>query len=253
VGDPREARGRGAAPPRWVPRRPPFLDLPEAAAQRGRTRRGRGGARGAPLLGRARSPRVVSGFTLLEVMVALAILAGSMLAVSQMVGGALRNHTRAVRLEVATLLARGKLAAVQDDLDKDGFRDFDQIEEGTFEADGHPEVRWKLSVLKPKLELGPDQLLAVLAGGKADDAGLDLAQLLGAEDSSGGDQASGLETLFPGAGAMLPLLRGQLTRIGEQLKQGLREVRFTVAWKDGARDESFTVVTHLTSLGKGAP
>ena len=192
------------------------------------------------------------GFTLLEVMIALAILAGSMLAISQMTSASLRNHTRAVRLEVATLLARGKLAAVQDDLDKDGFHDFDETEEGTFEADGHPEVHFKLEVVKPKLELGPDQLLALLAGTKPDDTGLELAQLLGAKDPSGGDQASGIETLFPGATAVLPLLRGQLTRIGEQLKQGLREVRLTVSWKDGARDESFTVVTHVTSLGKGS-
>jgi len=192
------------------------------------------------------------GFTLLEVMIALAILAGSMLAISQMTSAALRNHSRAVRLEVATLLARGKLAAVQDDLDRDGFHDFDQTEEGTFEADGHSEVHWKLEVIKPKLELGPDQLLAVLIGSSAEDAGLDLAQLLGSKDQPGGDdQASGIETLFPGAAAMLPLLRGQLTKIGEELKQGLREIRLTVSWKDGARDESFTVVTHVTSLGKG--
>jgi general secretion pathway protein I len=209
-------------------------------------------ARAEPVEARAASGPRGHGFTLLEVMVALAILAGAMLAISQMTGAALRNHDRAVRLEVATLLARGKLAAVQDDLDKDGFRDFDQAEEGTFEADGHPEVRWKLLVLKPSLELGPDQLLVVLLGSSAGDAGLDLAQLLGAKGQGAGDQAAGLQAQLPGAAAMLPLLRGQLEKIGEQLKQGLRELRLTVSWKDGARDEAFTVVTHVTSLGKGS-
>ena len=35
------------------------------------------------------------GFTLLEVMVALAILAASLVAISEVAGGALRNHVRA--------------------------------------------------------------------------------------------------------------------------------------------------------------
>ena len=201
-----------------------------------------------PARGAARA--VLRAFTLLEVMIALAILSGAMLAVSQMTSAALRNHTRAVRLEVATLLARGKLASLQEDFDKDGFRDFDQVDEGSFEADGHPEVRFKLEVLKPRLELGPDQLLAVLTGSSPETGGLDLAALLGTKAQSSGDQASGLETIFPGAAAMAGMMRAQLTKFGEQLKQGLREVRLTVSWKDGARDESFTVVTHVTSFAK---
>lgn len=194
------------------------------------------------------------GFTLLEVMIALAILAAAMLGVSQMSSAALRNHTRAVRLEVATLLARGKLASLQDGFDKDGFRDFDQTEEGTFEADGHPEVRWKLEVLKPRIELGPDQILAVLTGAKGDgsEGSFDLASLLGSKAQGAEAKESGIETIFPGAAAMTGMLQAQLTQIGEQIKKGLREVQLTVSWKDGAADESFTVVTHLVAFQKGA-
>lgn len=205
---------------------------------------------GAPPAPAGRAGRA-SGFTLLEVMVALSILAGAMLAISQMTSAALRNHTRAAQLEVATLLARGKLAGLQDGFDKDGFRDFDQTDEGTFEADGHPEVRWKLEVVKPQVELGPDQILAVLLGAKGEGEGsLDLASLLGSKTKQT-DKESGIETAFPGAGAMAGMMQVQLTRIGEQIKNGVREVRLTVSWKDGARDESFTVVTHLVAFAKG--
>jgi general secretion pathway protein I len=193
------------------------------------------------------------GFTLLEVMVALAILASAMMAVSQMTSAALRNHTRATRLEVATLLARGKLASMQDGFDKDGFRDFDQTDEGSFEADGHPEVHWKLEVMKPQLELGPDQILAVLTGAKgAGEGGVDLVSLLGSKskDAKSGDD-SGIETIYPGAGAMAGVLQVQLTRIGEQIKKGLREIRLTVSWKDGNVDQSFMVVTHMVAFAKG--
>lgn len=196
--------------------------------------------------------RLPRGFTLLEVMVALAILAGSMLAVSQMTSAALRNHARAARLEVATLLARGKLASLQDGFDKDGFRDFDQTEEGSFEAEGHPEVHWKMEVVKPQVELGPDQILAVLTGASAEgEDKVDLATLLGAKARDASDKESGIETLFPGAAAMGPMLQAQLTQIGEQIKKGLREIRLTVSWKEGKRTESFTVVTHLVAFARG--
>ncbi len=192
------------------------------------------------------------GFTLLEVMVALAILAAAMLAASELTGSALRNHERAVHLEVATLLARGKLASLQDGFEKDGFRDMDQTEEGTFERDGHPEVRWKLEVIRPKIELGPEQLLAVFMGGTAEDAQTaDLAKLLGGKSTSKDDASAGIETLFPGAAAMMAPLRTQMTVIGEQMKKGLREIRLTVAWKDGTHDESFTVVTHMIAYAQG--
>ena len=64
--------------------------------------------------------RAGRGFTLLEVMVALAILATSLLALSDVVGGALRNHVRARDLELAALLARGKMAEVEGRTDAEG-------------------------------------------------------------------------------------------------------------------------------------
>ena len=195
--------------------------------------------------------RRAGGFTLLEVMVSLAILAGSMLAVSQMTSAALRNHARAARLEVATLLARGKLAGLQDAFEKDGFRDFDQADEGSFESDGHPEVRWKLEVLRPQVELGPDQILAMLLGAQGEESGLDLASLLGGKAKEGTDPQSGIETVFPGAAGMAGMLQLQLTKIGEQIKQGVREIRLTVSWKEGAKNESFTVVTHMVAFARG--
>lgn len=206
-------------------------------------------------MSRARS---AGGFTLLEVMVALAILAAAMLSASQLTSAALRNHERAIHLEVATLLAKGKLAALEDQFDREGFRDSDQTDEGSFDQDGHPEVRWKLEVLKPKAELGPAQMLAMFTGGAGgqEGAGGDgntdalMAMLGGKAAAGGGNGAAGLEAAFPGGAAALGPLQAQLGVIGEQIKKGLREVRLTVAWKDGKRDESFTVVTHIVAFPK---
>jgi general secretion pathway protein I len=202
-------------------------------------------------------PRLRRGFTLLEVMVALAVLALAMTAVSDVVGGALQSHSRALQLEVATMLARARLAEAEAKFEEEGFRDFDQVEEGTFSDEGHPEVRWKVECLKPQVELGPDAVLKALTGIDGGVAGL--LGLDGKTPGQGKGPVSGapsgpLTSLAgsPMAAAAMGMMQQQLTSLGEKLKSGVRELRLTVAWKDGRVEESFTVVTHLVVLKTGA-
>ena len=186
---------------------------------------------------RALSPdlRRPAGFTLLEVMVALGILAASLLAISEVVGGALRNQERARQLGIATVLARGKMVEVVAYYERKGFKDFDEGEDGTFDDQGHPEVRWKVEVKKPTIDLGPDAVLAALSGGKK------LEDLMPPPDQA--------PALAPFAAMLKASLQGLLTRVGEQVKKSAREVRLTVSWKGGgAAVESFDVVTHMVVL-----
>jgi general secretion pathway protein I len=186
--------------------------------------------------------RVARGFTLLEVMVALAILAGSLLAISDVVSGALRNHVRARNLEVATLLARGKLAAVEDHYEAKGFKTSDEADDGTFEDEGHPEVRWRVEVTVPPGELGPDAVLRALTG--SEDA---LQQLLPPPDQA--------PQLAPFQAVIAAQLQGKLSELGQKLKQGVRQVRITISWPEGSGEESFAVTTHMVVLapGEGLP
>jgi general secretion pathway protein I len=204
---------------------------------------------------------VRKGFTLLEVMVALAILAAGMMAVSDVVGGAMRNHARATALDVATLLARARMAQVEDRYAEEGFKDFDEAEEGTFEAEGHPEVAWKLAIVKPKVELGGANACDALLGKEA------LASVLGG--ATGAASASPSAAAAPGGGSgpasgaapilamvMETFVKQQCTAFGETLKRSLREARLTVSWPAGAaKPESFTVATDLVVLQprKGQP
>jgi len=177
------------------------------------------------------------GFTLLEVMVALAILAAALLTISQIVSASLRNEVRAQRLDVATLLARGKMVALEEQYQRSGFKDFDDAAEGDFEEEGHPDVKWRLEVIRPQVDLSAQKLLQTLTGSS------DLQSLL-----PGASAKDGITTLDPRAGLLGPLLDAQLLVFGETLKKGFREVRLTVLWPDGKREESFTVVTHLVVL-----
>lgn len=174
------------------------------------------------------------GFTLLEVMVALAILAASLVVISEVAGGALRNHVRARQLDVATQLARAKLVELQAQFERKGFRDFDENDDGTFEAEGHPEVRWKLDVRRPNVGTGADGVLSALVGGKT------LQDLMPPPDQA--------PQLAPYQAMIQASLQSLLLQIGEQLKKSVREVRLTVSWPSGAATESFDVVTHLVVL-----
>jgi general secretion pathway protein I len=193
------------------------------------------------------------GFTLLEVMVALAILATALMAMADLGGSALENHLYARQLSAATLLARGKLAELEEKYDDAGFNDFDEREEGTFEGQGHPEIRWRAEVLKPAGDLGADQLVGLMTGLGGESGGSQglLDQLLGAKKPS--ESGGPTQGASPAGAAMAGMIQSQLQTFGEQLKKSLRELRFTVAWKDGKKDRQFTVTTHLVVLNPRAP
>ncbi len=196
------------------------------------------------------------GFTLLEVMVALGILAASMVAISDVVGGALRNEVRARNLEVATLLAQGKMVALQDHYEWKGFAPTDESDDGTFEDEGHPEIRWKVEITAPSGTIDADSMLRSLTG--TDLAGLlsQVSQAAGGQDAQGqgapGSPQALQASLLASSGTQLTaLLQPVLAQLAENVKKGLREVRLTVSWPENGRAESFEVKTHMLVLAAG--
>ncbi|HEU4385293.1 MAG TPA: prepilin-type N-terminal cleavage/methylation domain-containing protein [Anaeromyxobacteraceae bacterium] len=190
-------------------------------------------------------------FTLLEVMVALAVLSLGLMAVADLGGTALRQHGYTRDLTVATALARGKMAELEESYEDKGFKDFDETEEGDFADQGHREFAWRVEVKKPDTTLGPEQLLGVLLGQSgADSSSMELLQKLLGTGQAGapGGQAQGA----PG-GVMGGVLSAQLTAFGEQLKKSFRQVTLTVAWRDGRQRHHFDVTTHLVVLNPRAP
>src|SRR5690242_622060 len=150
----------------------------------------------------ARSAR---GFTLLEVMISLAILAVSLVAISGLNGGAVAMEAYSRRATEATLLLRAKMTDIEDQLHKDGFSDFDDDKRGTFDEEGAPGFAWRAEILKPDVQLDPGQLLGLLgvgpSSGKTPDAGTTtnpLSQGLAAAASALGGQQGGM----PGAAAL---------------------------------------------------
>ncbi len=197
-----------------------------------------------------------AGFTLLEVMISLAILAIGLVAISDLNGGAVAMHAYARRATEATLLLRSKMLDIEDDLHKDGFHDFNDERHGSFEDDGSPDFSWQAEIIKPDIQLDPSQLLGMLGvGGSGGSKSSGNAGIAGAATALatqlGGGGAGG--PLGGGAAAMMngPLggiLQGQAKTFIETLKKSVREVRLTVSWQDGKQARSITASQQIVIL-----
>ena len=184
--------------------------------------------------------RTNRGFTLLEVMISLAILAISLVAISGLNGGAIAMESYARRATEATLLLRGKMNDVEEQLQKDGFSDFDDEKHGTFDDDGARGFAWRAEILKPDVQLDASQLLNLLGaggGGASSSAGTSnggsmLTQGLTAAGAAIGttpNQGGPTATSAIAGGPMGGLLQTQATGFLETLKKSVRELRVTVS------------------------
>ena len=102
------------------------------------------------------------GITLLEVMVALALLGLGMVVLIKSTAGNIFSTEDAHMMGIATDLARGKMYDIEEILLKDGFTDSDQSQESEkcFEDEGWPNICYSYKVEEPKLP-SFDQLQAM--------------------------------------------------------------------------------------------
>ena len=162
-----------------------------------------------------------SGFTLLEALVSIGILAGLFTAIYGVQASAVRSVRYARDLQRAALLARDKVLEIEWKLKKDGFSVADMTMEGDFDDAEAPEFRWRAEIHRVKAEA-----------------------FEAATAPQVGDQANPLAAAFAPAFSM----------IGRRLADQVRELRVEVIWNDGKHEEGFDVVTHIVQLtGAGAP
>lgn len=159
------------------------------------------------------------GFTLLEVMVAVAIVAVSMGVIVEIESHAIEKTNDAKAFTVATLLARGKILDVQQKLQEDGFGDFMKILDGDFEEEGFPDFRWVARVRKVEVPTPPTG------------SGVE-----GAATGATGNAAPGMS---------LAMLGPMFQNVGQVLENAVREIDLRVMWKDGVYDRDIRIVTHV--------
>lgn len=214
------------------------------------------------------------GFTLLEVMVATAILGMGLTAILSAQAGAFATAAHARNMSVATTLARCKMGEIEEHLYRDGVQELEENESGACcENDETPNMKCSWKIEKPQfpepklgeldldtgLDLSSPGSKPSASGGAAGGLG-PLGAMLGMSggDSSGalpplgGDSAGGLGDIagaMGSAGAM-DALGGMMQMVGTfvypQLKTifetNARRISLTVTWTEGSKDFSFDVV-----------
>jgi general secretion pathway protein I len=187
-------------------------------------------------------------------MVALAVLAGSLMAVADLSGSAMRNYVYSRDLSVATLLARAKMAELEEKYDDLGFTDFDQTEDGSFSDQGQPGMRWKLEIRKPTAELTAERILGAFLGGGEDLGAQEmLGKLMGSSGGAGASGGKGGPASGAPGGLLGGVMQGQVNAFAEELKKCVRQVSLRVSWKDGKIEQGFSLETYWVVLNPKAP
>jgi type II secretion system protein I len=181
----------------------------------------------------------IRGFTLLEVMVALAILATTLVVLLEIITNNVRATNHAKMTTAATLLARSKMTDIEDSVLENGFSTDNESDKGTFKEQNYPGVRWESLI--ERVELPTD--LKEKAQDEASDTSKSKDPMQALTGMMGGLMSSFMDPI----------------RIG--LEESVRRVTVKVSWNEvGRRDLNFEVVQFLTdpakldaSLTGGAP
>ena len=172
-----------------------------------------------------------AGFTLLEIMVALAILSSTLVVLLRIVTNNVRATNHAKMTTAATFLARTKMVELEDEVLYDGFIETNEFKTGTFKTEGYPQFSWETSV--ERIELPTN-----LAQQTQDEART-------ATDNAKGDPMAMMSGFL---GGMMSTFIEPI-RIG--LQESVRKVTVRVWWNEtGRRDQSFEVVQYLTDPAK---
>lgn len=177
------------------------------------------------------------GFTLLEVMISLAILFGSLVVLLRVSTQNVWASQRAKFLTAATNLARLKMLDLEEQLLHEGFQEMSEELDGDFSEEGYPKFKWSAKIEKVEL---PSLAQLQAAGSEAQGGdkaaiGSNLSATIGA---AGGGSASGA------AGAAL--IQSQFQVIAGVLEASIRKVTLRVEWKVGGDEEHMVVVCYFT-------
>jgi prepilin-type N-terminal cleavage/methylation domain-containing protein len=169
------------------------------------------------------------GFTLLEVMAAVAILALTLVVLLSVITNNVRSTTHSQMITTATFLARGKMVSLEDTIIEKGFQDLDEEDDGTFEEEGFPSFTWTSAI--EKIELPTD------VGEKV--------QQSSGEASQQKDPMQALTGMVGGLmGAFI-----EPVRVG--LEESVRRVTLRVFWDERGRPgQSVDVITYVTDPAK---
>lgn len=202
------------------------------------------------------------GFTLLEVLVAIAILGLGLTVILSSQVGLFSGASRGQHLSMATNLLRCKMSEVEVECLRDGYPLTDQSDEGdcceedTSGAGAGYSCSWKVE----RVELPTPPELSMSDGGAPTDSLGALGQLAEIEQTQGAslgdkpDIGSIAETLggASSAAGLAPLVMGFVyPGLKPMLEASIRKVTVKITWKEGSNERDLSVVQYLTDPRQG--
>jgi general secretion pathway protein I len=172
--------------------------------------------------------RSAAGFTLLEIMVAVAILSATLVVLLEIVTNNIRATNHAKLTTAATFLARNKMSDIEDQILYEGFSTETENDKGTFKDEGreYDKFRWETSIERIELPTDMTQKTQDMAKESANEAKDPMAMMSG---FLGGVMSAFIEPI----------------RVG--LQESVRKVTVRVFWdENGRRDQTIEIVQYLT-------
>jgi prepilin-type N-terminal cleavage/methylation domain-containing protein len=178
------------------------------------------------------APPAPPGFSLLEMMVAIALLSLGLVVLLQVQARSIQLAQQAREMTIATQLARAKLLDCQVDLLKKGFSIGDYDEEGDFSDDEMPGFYWECHAYKPEMPVADATDINTAAASGA----------LGMDPSAGDDAAAaGGGQADPMMGMIAPIVAQMSGVLGDSI----RELHVIIRWGVGEEMQEMTVTTHV--------
>jgi general secretion pathway protein I len=204
-----------------------------------------------------RSFQRARGFTLLEVMVSVAILGISLTAILSNQGGLSAANRAAEHMGVASTLARCKMTELEEKLIKNGYQEIDEKDTEVACCEGNEDARYKCDYTIEKVELP-----APPSSNASDGGGLDFGGLLGGDGGGGGLNFDGgisgineqvaAQTGGAGASGMLSMVFGMVyPSLKPVMEASIRRINVTVRWKEGPVAKELPITQFVTSPQRG--
>lgn len=169
-----------------------------------------------------------AGFTLLEVLIALAILASALTILMGTMANSGQQAVFANELTTASILARSKMIDIEYELMEEGFTETGQRFTGDFSDEGRPDITWEAVVNPVEIpETAKEQFLAQVN-----------SQLFG-EQSQGALEGNAAFS------AMLPMLIGQLPEMINTIGLKVRRIQLRIEFDYGGNKFPLELVQYV--------
>ncbi len=172
------------------------------------------------------------GFTLLEVIIAMAIMVIAFASILAVEGGAINASARAKQLNTVAMLARNQMVDMEYKIEGKSFDELEKEESGKFEPP-YEDYSWKRTVQELKFPNFSSSFGS--AGGTSGGAAGQ------SNDQSSGSSSGSSNT----AGGMQDLIVKQISSF---LSKSIREITVTITWKRGKGEQNYSVGMYWVDL-----